>query len=176
MYILSGPDGNVVVQLGPDGAIVVDAQRAALGQALVAELKKITGPTTPTRVFFNTNGDPGHAGSNENVRDAGQQVFGGNMAAQASDLAESAVHMAHENVLNRLSAPGARAAYEFNLELMAGRTDLDLGLTPDVPGTPGLLPLDIARVEQVVGYLNTDATTSLALRVLTGDPASVPRA
>jgi 5'-3' exonuclease len=78
-------------------------------------------------------------------------------------------------VLRRLSAEGARAAYEFNLELMAGRDDLDLGLTPDIPGTPGLLPLDIGRVERVVGHLNTDATTSLALRVLTGDPASVPR-
>ncbi|HWU20870.1 MAG TPA: 5'-3' exonuclease H3TH domain-containing protein, partial [Nocardioides sp.] len=78
-------------------------------------------------------------------------------------------------VVRRLSAEGARAAYEFNVELMAGRTDLDLQLTPDVPGTPGLLPLDIARVERVVGHLNTDATTSLALRVLTGDPASVPR-
>ncbi|GAB2982639.1 5'-3' exonuclease H3TH domain-containing protein [Nocardioides montaniterrae] len=76
-------------------------------------------------------------------------------------------------VVNRLRAEGARAAYEFNLELMAGRDDLDLGLTPDIPGTPGLLPLDIARVERVVGHLNTDATTSLALRVLTGDPASV---
>lgn len=75
-------------------------------------------------------------------------------------------------VLKRLSAPGARAAYDFNLELMTGHDDLDLGLTPDVPGTPGLLPLDIARVERVVGHLNTDATTSLALRVLTGDPAS----
>jgi DNA polymerase-1 len=79
-------------------------------------------------------------------------------------------------VLKRLSAPGARDTYEFNLRMMAGRTDLDLGLTPDAPGTPGLLPLDIARVERVVGHLDMESTTSLALRVLTGDPASVPRA
>ena len=95
-----------MIQLGPDGAIVIDSQRAAQGAALVAELKKITGPTTPIRFFFNTNGDPGHAGASAAVRDAGQQVFGGNMAAQASDLADTAVHMAQENVLNRLSAPG----------------------------------------------------------------------
>ncbi|MBU2694346.1 5'-3' exonuclease H3TH domain-containing protein [Pimelobacter sp. 30-1] len=77
--------------------------------------------------------------------------------------------------LKRLSAPGAREVYEFNLRMMAGRTDLDLGLTPDVPGSPGLLPLDIERVARVVGHLNMEATTQLALRVLTGDPASVPR-
>ncbi|MCL2541827.1 MAG: 5'-3' exonuclease [Nocardioidaceae bacterium] len=85
---------------------------------------------------------------------------------------EHGTRRSSSTVLRRLSAPGARAAYEFNLELMAGRTDLDLGLTPDVPGTPGLLPLDIARVERVVGHLNMEATTALALRVLTGVPVS----
>ena len=58
---------------------------------------------------------------------------------------------------------------------MTGREDLDLGLTPDVPGSPGLLPLDVDRVSRVVGYLGVEATTSLALRVLTGLPASVGR-
>ena len=47
-----------------------------------------------------------------------------------------------------------------------------LGLTPDIPGTPGLLPLDIDRVSRVVGFLNVEATTDLAVRVLTGAPAS----
>jgi 5'-3' exonuclease len=56
--------------------------------------------------------------------------------------------------------------------MMSGRDDLDLGLTPDVPGTPGLLPLDIDRVSRVVGFLGVEATTALAVRVLTGDPAS----
>ena len=54
IYMLSGPDGNVVIQLGPDGAIVIDSQRAAQGAALVAELKKITGPTS------NVSKDVGH--------------------------------------------------------------------------------------------------------------------
>ncbi len=55
---------------------------------------------------------------------------------------------------------------------MSGRTDLDLGLTPDVAGTPGLLPLDADRVARVVGYLGVPATTQMALRVLTEPPAS----
>lgn len=69
--------------------------------------------------------------------------------------------------LKRLTAPGAREQYEFNLALMSGRSDLDLGLTPDSPGSPGVLPLDASTVERVVGYLGVDATTQLALRVLT---------
>ena len=75
-------------------------------------------------------------------------------------------------VVRRLQADGARERYEFNVQMMSGRDDLDLGLTPDVPGTPGLLPLDVDRVSRVVGFLGVEATTSLAVRVLTGDPAS----
>lgn len=75
-------------------------------------------------------------------------------------------------VVRRLSAPGARERYDFNIRIMSGRDDLDLGLTPDVPGTPGLLPLDPVRVQRVVGFLNVEATTSLAIRVLSTNPAS----
>lgn len=72
----------------------------------------------------------------------------------------------------RLMASGARERYHFNIKIMSGRDDLDLGLRPDVPGTPGLLPLDPGRVTRVVGHLNMESTTSLALRVLTEPPAS----
>jgi DNA polymerase-1 len=75
-------------------------------------------------------------------------------------------------VVRRLSAEGARERYDFNVRMMSGRDDLDLGLTPDLPGTPGLLPLDIDRVSRVVGYLGVAATTELAHRVLTARPAS----
>lgn len=76
------------------------------------------------------------------------------------------------SLLRRLTAEGARERFDFNLAMMSGRTDLDLGLTPDRPGTPGLLPLDPARVARVVGYLGVPATTDLALRVLTEPPQS----
>ena len=75
-------------------------------------------------------------------------------------------------IVAHLSAPGARERYEFNVRVMTGQEDLDLPLTPDVPGSPGLLPLDIDRVSRVVGFLGVEATTALALRVLTGEPAS----
>lgn len=75
-------------------------------------------------------------------------------------------------VLRRLTAAGARERYDFNVRIMSGRDDLELGITPDVPGTPGLLPLDVERVNRVVGFLDVEATTSLAIRVLSTDPAS----
>lgn len=75
-------------------------------------------------------------------------------------------------VVRRLQADGARDRYEFNVQMMSGRDDLDLGLTPDVPGSRGLLPLDLDRVTQVVGFLDNDFTTDFAVRVLTSRPAS----
>jgi 5'-3' exonuclease len=75
-------------------------------------------------------------------------------------------------VVQRLTAPGVRERYEFNVRIMSGHDALDLGITPDVPGSPGLLPLDVDRVSRVVGFLNVEATTALAIRVLTGEPAS----
>lgn len=94
------------------------------------------------------------------------------LAALDSWSEETGARRIGASVLTRLRAPEARQRFEFNLRLMSGRTDLDLGLTPDVPGTPGLLPLEITRVERVVGHLGIEATTALALRVLTGEPAS----
>jgi len=58
---------------------------------------------------------------------------------------------------------------------MSGRDDLDLGLTPEIPGSPGLLSLDLDRVNQVVGFLNVEATTALAIRALSSNPASASR-
>jgi len=78
-------------------------------------------------------------------------------------------------VVRRLSTPEARERYEFNVRIMSGRDDLDLGLTPDVPGTPGLLPLELGRVNRVVGFLGVESTTALAVRVLSTDPASAGR-
>lgn len=79
------------------------------------------------------------------------------------------------SVLKRLVAPGARERFEFNVSMMSGRRDLALGLAPEEPGSPGLLPLEPERVAQVVGFLGVPSTTELALRVLTEPPASAGR-
>ncbi len=85
---------------------------------------------------------------------------------------EEGVRRIGAGLLKRLVDPAARERFEFNMSMMSGRTDLDLGLTPEIPGTPGLLPLDHDRVARVVGHLGVSATTALALRVLTEPPAS----
>jgi len=94
------------------------------------------------------------------------------LAAMDDWSAETGGRRIGATVVRRLCAPGARERYDFNVEMMSGRDDLDLGLTPDVPGSRGLLPLDLDRVTKVVGFLDNDFTTDFAVRVLTGRPAS----
>ncbi|WP_445255963.1 5'-3' exonuclease [Nocardioides aurantiacus] len=101
--------------------------------------------------------------------DAGRSL----VAALDAHAVETGGRRTGATVVRRLTAPGARDRYEFNVDLMSGHDDLDLGLTPDVPGTLGLLPLDIDRVTRVAGFFGVDATTALAVRLLTGEPASV---
>ncbi len=96
----------------------------------------------------------------------------GLLATLDSWAAETGNRRIGRTLLKHLTAEGARERYEFNLRLMSGREDLDLGFTPDVPGSPGLLPLDVERVGRVVGHLNQQSTTDLAVRVLTSNPAS----
>jgi len=94
------------------------------------------------------------------------------VAALDSWCEEAGLRRVGAGLVRKLAPPAARERFEFNLRMMSGRTDLDLGLTPDVPGSPGLLPLDPERVSRVVGHLGVDSTTRLALRVLTEPPAS----
>jgi DNA polymerase-1 len=94
------------------------------------------------------------------------------IATMDSWAAETGARRMGTTVVRRLTAPHARERYDFNVQIMSGHVDLDLGITPDVPGTPGLLPLDTHRVHTVVGYLGVETTTSLAIRVLSTNPAS----
>ncbi|TCJ23920.1 5'-3' exonuclease [Nocardioides jejuensis] len=86
--------------------------------------------------------------------------------------AEAGTRKIGARVVRALTAEGARERYDFNVRMMTGRNDIELGLTPDIPGTPGLLPLPWERVSRVVEFLGDDATTAYARRVLSTDPAS----
>ncbi|MCW2834477.1 MAG: 5-3 exonuclease [Nocardioides sp.] len=99
---------------------------------------------------------------------------GGRSVVAALDgwAAETGVRRLGATAVRRLMASGARARYDFNVTMMSGRDDLDLGLTPDVPGSVGLFPLDVDRVRRVVGFLGVAATTELATRVLSGAAAA----
>ena len=102
-YMTAGAGGNIGVQVGIDGVVVVDAGSTAKADAVVAAIKRIT--TRPIRYVINTSADPDHVGGNEAIAKAGQTLF-----TQSGDfLGGGASILAAEQVLMRMSAPTGEA-------------------------------------------------------------------
>jgi cyclase len=106
VYAIFGAGGNIVMHVGEDGVILVDTGSTALADQVVAEVRKIT--TAPIRLIINTSADADHLGGNEQAARAGS-----NMTLSAINSGqEPAQVLAHENVLNRVSAPtGEQSAF-----------------------------------------------------------------
>jgi cyclase len=91
IYMLVGAGGNTTLQLGSEGVLLVDTQFAPLAPKLMAEIRKLS--PGPLRYIINTHMHPDHVGGN-----AAMATLAG------SDPALPLKIIAHENVLNRLTA------------------------------------------------------------------------
>ena len=102
-YMIAGAGGNIGVQVGTDGVVVVDTGSASNADAVVAAIKKIS--AQPIRYVINTSADPDHVGGNAVVAKAGQTLFtGGGGAGIAADfLGGAASILSAEQVLTRMS-------------------------------------------------------------------------
>lgn len=110
IYMLVGAGGNITLQVGEDGVLIVDTQFAPLSDKILAKIREIS--NAPIRFIINTHGHGDHTGGNGNLSKAGQSVAGGNMmgplavAAQgqggAAPAGAVATILAHENVLMRM--------------------------------------------------------------------------
>jgi glyoxylase-like metal-dependent hydrolase (beta-lactamase superfamily II) len=103
-YMIAGAGGNIGVQVGGDGVVVVDSGSASSADAVVAAIKKIT--TQPIRYVINTSADADHVGGNTAVAKAGQTLFtqGGGAGIGADFLGGGASILSAEQVLTRMSA------------------------------------------------------------------------
>jgi glyoxylase-like metal-dependent hydrolase (beta-lactamase superfamily II) len=103
IYMLTGAGGNVTIQAGSDGVLVVDTQYAQMSEKLLAAIRTIS--TGPIRYIIDTHVHPDHIGGNENIKKAGATIAGGNVSGDIKDAAEGAQIWAHDNVLLRMSDP-----------------------------------------------------------------------
>jgi cyclase len=107
-YVIGGAGGNVVVQIGPEGVILVDSGSTAMADEVLAAIANIT--PLPIRYIINTSMDTDHVGGNEALSKAGLSILPGAVAAGAGlgdDVLANfgyASVLAHENVLTRMSA------------------------------------------------------------------------
>jgi glyoxylase-like metal-dependent hydrolase (beta-lactamase superfamily II) len=100
---------NAVVQVGPQGVLVVDTLAEPMADRLLAAIRALAG-SRPIRYVINTHADPEFTGGNLKIAASGSQLVAGNFAGQIGQAAVDGVVpqafiVAHENTLRAMSAP-----------------------------------------------------------------------
>jgi glyoxylase-like metal-dependent hydrolase (beta-lactamase superfamily II) len=108
VYAIAGAGGNIAVQIGDLGVLVVDTGLAQNSDKVIAAIRKLS--DKPIQYIVNTHFHPDHTGGNEAVRRAGKTITGGNVAGETTEAIQGAQIVAHQNVLNRVSAPAGKKA------------------------------------------------------------------
>jgi len=110
-YMLAGGGGNIGVQIGSDGIVLVNAGDASASDRVLAALKTLT--DLPIRYIINVDGGAEFVGGNEKLSRAGYTIFtnalGNAAAVQAMTNGGGASILSHDSVLRRMSA--AKPAY-----------------------------------------------------------------
>jgi glyoxylase-like metal-dependent hydrolase (beta-lactamase superfamily II) len=95
-YMIGGAGGNIAVQTGSNGTLVVDTGTAEAAPRALAAIQEAI--TEPISLIINTSPDPEHVGGNAVMAKAGRLLFEGVPG-------ETTAIFAHEKVLLRMSAP-----------------------------------------------------------------------
>jgi glyoxylase-like metal-dependent hydrolase (beta-lactamase superfamily II) len=72
-YMIAGAGGNIAVQIGPAGIILVDTGSADMSGKVLAALKKLS--DLPIRYIFDTSADADHVGGNAALSKAGLSII-----------------------------------------------------------------------------------------------------
>ena len=102
IYVLSGAGGNITVQAGKDGVLMVDTGLAASASGVMAEVRKLS--TAPVLFIINTHVHPDHVGGNEAFAKVSGGAEIGNTGGRL-DGDQPLKIIAHKNVLNRMTTP-----------------------------------------------------------------------
>jgi glyoxylase-like metal-dependent hydrolase (beta-lactamase superfamily II) len=102
VYLLTGDGGNIVVQVGDEGAFVVDSGKGALAGKTVEEINKLS--DMPIQFIANTGFREDHTGGNVKLRAAGldPSLQGSFFSNQFADAGQGATIIAHQNTQNHM--------------------------------------------------------------------------
>jgi cyclase len=111
-YMLAGAGGNIAVQIGSDGVVLVNAGTEAASEKVLAALRKLT--PLPIRYVIDTNAEADFVGGNGKLAKAGKTIFtnvlGNPALTEAMTNGGAAAILAHDSILQRMSAPTGKAA------------------------------------------------------------------
>jgi cyclase len=112
-FVIAGAGGNIGVQVGEDGVVVVDAGSAAGAPGVLAAIKRIS--TKPIRYIIDTGPDTDHVGGNEALSKAGEKLFASSTLG-GGGVDSVAPIISAEGVLRRMttSSSGGRPTEVFH--------------------------------------------------------------
>jgi cyclase len=164
VYMIAGAGGNVVVQVGDDGVLLVDTGLGQYSEKVMAAIRQLS--TKPIRFVVNTNARADHTGGNEVFAKAGSKMGGGLLVGGYAG--DGAMVIAHEAVLKTMSAPAGKTA---STPIAAWPTDA-------YPGQSKEIYANAEGIEVLhPGAANTDGDSIVYFRrsdvVVTGDILSM---
>ena len=105
VHMIAADGGNIAVQAGPEGTIVVDSGAGQRSKEVLAAIQQLS--ETPIRYILNTSANPDRVGGNQIIAVAGQALAGGGGGGGNTNVVAGvrtgAGRVAHENVLLRMS-------------------------------------------------------------------------
>jgi cyclase len=103
IYMLAGAGGNITLQMGESGVLVVDTGTAASSPQVIAEIRKLS--RKPLRYVINTSVRPDHTGGNEAFSQEGGTSTVVNIVNTPGASASNSVQiLGNEAILDRMSA------------------------------------------------------------------------
>ena len=104
VFMLAGDGGNIAVQTGDQGAMVVNSGSGAIPDKIIAAVKKLS--DKPIQFIVNTGFQSDFTGGNVKLRAAGYDpsVQGSFFSGQFVDAGKGATIIGHQNVENHLMA------------------------------------------------------------------------
>lgn len=92
VYVLLGAGANIVVQIGPQGVLIVDSGTASAANEVLATIRRLS--QAPIRYIFNTSADADHVGGNLVLARAGKAFGQPSALFQPHGIAAVAAHNA----------------------------------------------------------------------------------
>lgn len=105
-YLIAGAGGNIGVQTGQDGVVVVDTGVEGASDRVIAAIRKLS--DKPIRYIIDTSADASHVGGNAKVAKAGKSFFEigdgprGELASAMTNGGAASI-LAYDGVLRRMS-------------------------------------------------------------------------